>query len=96
MGKTDSFEPVYPLVGGVVLEGPLGKKNQTDGQSDEDCTSQARNVAENHVHSSNQAAVCLPRRKFSSICSEVRREKARMLMVVVLSVQLKNTLASQT
>src|SRR3954464_6957164 len=39
---------------------------------------------------------CPPRRKFSTRCSEVRRENASMLMVVVLSVQFKKTLASQT
>ena len=43
-----------------------------------------------------QAALCSPRLKFSMRCSEVRSENARMLIVVVLSVQFGNTLASQT
>src|ERR1700727_1217978 len=43
-----------------------------------------------------QVVLCSPCRKFSIRCSEVRSENARMLMVVVLSVQFKNTLASHT
>src|SRR3984957_419521 len=45
---------------------------------------------------SGQAALCSRRRKFSIRYSDVRKEKVRMLMVVVLSVQFRNTLASQT
>jgi hypothetical protein len=40
--------------------------------------------------------LCSPRRKFSIRCSEVRSENVRMLMVVVLSVQFRKTLASHT
>src|SRR5882757_2076730 len=42
------------------------------------------------------AALCSPRRKVSMRRSEVRSENARMLMVVVLSVQFRNTLALHT
>ena len=39
---------------------------------------------------------CSPRRKFSIRYSEVRSVNAKMLIVVVLSVQFRNTLASHT
>ena len=42
------------------------------------------------------AGLCSPRRKFSIRCSEVRSENVRMLIVVVLSVQFRKTLASHT
>ena len=44
----------------------------------------------------SQAALCSPVRKFSIRYSDVRRVNARMMMVVVLSVQFGKTLASQT
>lgn len=42
-----------------------------------------------------QARLMSPRRNFSSKCSQERRVNAMMLIVVVLSVQLRKTLASQ-
>src|ERR1700716_2836409 len=42
------------------------------------------------------AALCSPRRKFWTRYSDVRNEKVKMLIVVVLSVQFRKTLASQT
>ncbi len=48
------------------------------------------------AESRHHAAWCSPRRKFSTRYSEVRSEKVRMLIVVVLSVQFRKTLASQT
>src|ERR1700716_2519119 len=55
-----------------------------------------RRIVAEAEFSAAHAALCSPCRKFSINRSEVRREKVRMLMVVVLSVQFKNTLASQT
>src|SRR5262252_9418655 len=96
-GKSRFARTGPPHAGIGVLEDPLGKKDQTDGEPDEDCAAaQPRNRAEPHIRYPDQAAVCSPRRKLSIKCSEVRSEKARMLIVVVLSVQFKNTLASQT
>lgn len=42
-----------------------------------------------------QADLMSPRRNFSIKCSQERKVKAMMLMVVVLSVQFRKTLASQ-
>ena len=42
-----------------------------------------------------QADLISPRRNFSIKCSQERSVKAMMLIVVVLSVQLRKTLASQ-
>jgi hypothetical protein len=42
------------------------------------------------------AALCSPPRKFSTRYSDVRSEKVKMLIVVVLSVQFRKTVASHT
>src|ERR1051326_5433664 len=97
--ETDSRKPFHTHVRIDIFQNALGEKNQSHREPYKNRATHSKQSFSN-VHLKpqcrNYAALCSPWRKLSIRCSEVRKVNARMLIVVVLSVQFRKTLASQT